>query len=281
MWKFSSFLQKSTAINREEDYMSLNNIKTKFTAKRILIGLSIFLFALFLFNVFRTNSQAKVEDSTIEENLSFIKKYNFSNVADMEKKIDETGGTNNTARKSTGISKLKYKSIFDGCIVIGDSITEGLSAYDFLNEDQVYHKIGASIMKNSDMIDKAAKAYPKAAFFTFGMNDMGNYNGNAQAFTKKYKTCIKNFMKTSPDTKVFVNSISTPSQSARSKNSSLKNYKEFNAEIRRMCQALDITFIENNYILDEHPEYYAKDGIHVSPSYYPIWLNNMILKAGL
>lgn len=261
--------------------MSLNNIKTKFTTKRILIGLSIFLFALFLFNVFRTNSQAKVEDSTIEENLSFIKKYNFSNVADVEKKIDETGGTNNTARKSTGISKLKYRSIFDGCIVIGDSITEGLSAYDFLNEDQVYHKIGASIMKNSDMIDKAAKAYPKAAFFTFGMNDMGNYNGNAQAFTKKYKTCIKNFMKTSPDTKVFVNSISTPSQSARSKNSSLKNYKEFNAEIRRMCQALDITFIENNYILDEHPEYYAKDGIHVSPSYYPIWLNNMILKAGL
>lgn len=48
-----------------------------------------------------------------------------------------------------------------------------------------------------------------------------------------------------------------------------------------MCEDLNLTYIDNSYIIEDHPDFYASDGIHVSSEYYPYWLNNMILKAGL
>ncbi len=253
-----------------------------YIGRRDLLTIVIAAFVLmFVYNVFHRNSEADVKDSTIRENLKFISGYDFSNVASVEKRIAQTGGTMQTVKKSNDFSKTNYKKIFDGCVAIGDSITEGLSSYGFLSEEQVFSKVGASLMKDGSMVRNAAKTFPKAAFFTFGMNDIGNYRGNATAFIKKYRETIADFSSKSPHTKLFVNSISVPSNPAREKNRSLNQYKKFNSSIRQMCRSMHITFIENNYILEEHPEYYGNDGIHVKPAYYKLWLDNMILKAGL
>ena len=88
---------------------------------------------------------------------------------------------------------------------------------------------------NITEVRNAAKTFPKAAFFTFGMNDIGNYRGNATAFIKKYRETIADFSSKSPHTKLFVNSISVPSNPAREKNRSLNQYKKFNSSIRQMC----------------------------------------------
>jgi lysophospholipase L1-like esterase len=131
------------------------------------------------------------------------------------------------------------------------------------------------------MFKSAAATYPRFAFFSFGMNDMGNYRGNAGSFIAKYEKLLKAFKKTSPKTRLFINGISTPSNDALGHNKSLKNYKKFNQALRKMCGDMNITYIDNSYILEENPKLYAGDGIHVNTGYYPLWLNNMILKAGL
>ena len=253
------------------------------TRKRVITVILLAAALIFLFQLVRINLPARVSSDTVKDNLKMISEYNFSSVTDVEQKLDEVNSTDppQAGVTKSGISKAKYRQIFDGSVVVGDSITEGLTEYGFLDDGQVFGKVGASIIKDGALFTGASATYPKHAFFSFGMNDMGNYRGDSSAFMKKYKGLLDQFHKDSPKTVLYVNSISTPSAAARKKNKSLRNYKKFNAALRTMCSEMGITYIDNNYILECHPEYYGSDGIHVSQGYYRKWLNNMILKAGL
>ncbi|NLD11724.1 MAG: hypothetical protein GX671_08255 [Clostridiales bacterium] len=249
----------------------------------VFLAVLFILLIVFIFNLIHMNHNADYSDQTVRGNISTISSFNYSNVATVEDQVRALDNTSNasTYNGSDKLSKSQYQKIFNTSVVIGDSITEGLSDYGFLRKDQVFCKIGASIMNGDDLFGSAAGTYPKFAFFAFGMNDMGNYNGNANRFTSKYKELLRDFRKKSPDTRLFVNSISTPSESALKKNKSIKNYKKFNEALKSMCKDMHITYVDNTYILEEHKSFYAGDGIHVSPGYYNMWLNNMILKAGL
>lgn len=176
---------------------------------------------------------------------------------------------------------INYEKVFEGNVILGDSITEGLSAYGYLNEEQVFCEIGGSVMKSANIVKRAAAVKPKNAFFSYGTNDMGMYNGNAEMFTEKYASVIKAFMELSPDTKIYVNSISKPSESKIAAGGHYHKWESFNAAIKDMCGSLGVEYIDNVYILLEHPELYAGDGIHVSTSYYPYWLENMTEQADL
>jgi len=262
----------------------LNGIRNIRLKKYLIFLIILLVLALiFIFNCFRHNSSADYSDNSVKGNLSTITTFNFSKVATIEdqvKALDKTSSANVFNGKDS-LSKAQYQKIFNTSVVLGDSITEGLSAYGYLNSDQVFCKIGGSILNGDSMFKSAAATYPRFAFFSFGMNDMGNYRGNADNFISKYEKLLKNFKKTSPKTRFFINSISTPSDEALSHNKSLKNYKKFNQALRKMCSSMNITYIDNSYILDENSKLYAGDGIHVNTGYYPLWLNNMILKAGL
>ena len=76
-------------------------------------------------------------------------------------------------------------------------------------------------------------------------------------------------------------SISTPSQDAIKSNSSIGNYKKFNKALERMCNKEGYIFVNDTAILQDHPELYAGDGIHASPEYYPLWMDEMAKAAQL
>lgn len=262
------------------------------TAKRshnrlylIFVVVLLVLVSLFFVNFLRNNSPADINEdtTTIKANIATISTFDYSKVVSIEeqiKKLEDTEARGNFD-VSKKLTKAQYRKIFGNSIVIGDSITEGLSVYGFLSETQVFCKIGASVMYGEDLFASAAATYPKFAFLSFGMNDMGNYTGHADMFIAKYQKLIKQFKNDSPDTLIFINGITPPSDGALSGNSILGNYKKFNNALKEMCKSMKLTYIDNNYIIEEHPGLYASDGIHVSSEYYPLWLNNMILKAGL
>lgn len=241
------------------------------------------LASLFFVNFMRQNQPADYSDKNVRINISTISTFDYSEVPTVESRIRqiENVETRGNFNVNKGLTNDQYRKIFSTSIIIGDSITEGLTAYGYLGEDIVFSKIGASVINGDDLFESAAATYPKFAFFAFGMNDMGNYNGNSVNFIEKYTELIKNFKLISPDTRIYVNSISTPSKAAIEQKNSVKKYKEFNEAIRKMCKELKVTYIDNSYILEENSDLYAGDGIHVTSGYYPIWMNNMILKAGL
>lgn len=263
----------------------MRSTNTKKSNTPRLIGTIIVLIVLicvtgvFLFNLFRTNKKADYAVSVVKENVTAVSEFNYSTVADVEKKIEEY----EASRSGGGAQQTgpDYRKIFRGSVVLGDSITDGLSVYGYLGSDQVFCAIGGSVMNSSDMFAQAAAMYPKNAFFSYGMNDLGMYNGNEDLFIEQYQALLESFMETTPDTKIFINSISKPSDAKIESGGYFYKWEDYNKAIKKMCKKLDIEYIDNTSILKEHPEFYAGDGVHVSTDYYPIWLEDMMEKAGL
>ncbi|MDY6038184.1 MAG: GDSL-type esterase/lipase family protein [Eubacterium sp.] len=250
--------------------------KLKLRAFIILLAILV-LISVFIFNLIKKNHNANISKQEIQKNVEKVAKFNFSTVVDIEAELQKLEAIENGNQSK----EKNYRMIFSNCAIVGDSITEGLSVYGFLGAEQVFSEIGDAVSKGGAMFDKAAATYPKAVFFSYGMNDMGNYTGNAEDFIKDYTSLIKKFQKSSPKTKIYVNGISKPDSSAVETNKILGNYSKFNKEIKAMCKKLKITYIETSQILEKDPSLYAADGIHVQPAYYTIWLDLMQEKAGL
>lgn len=242
---------------------------------------SIVFAAFFLFNLFCFNFDAAYSDKTINKNRAAVDDFDYSTVRKTENRIKklEAGDTGSLNVKTK--SKVYYLKKFRDCVILGDSITEGLTVYGFLPDDIVLCSIGASLNGSGDLFKKASKLLPEKAFFTFGMNDMISYRGKAKPFIKEYRKHLNSFRKKSPDTEIYINSISIPSKEAQKNQPSLKHYKEYNKALERLCEDEGYTFIDNTYILRKRKSLYAPDGIHVNIPYYPLWMNDMIIEADL
>ena len=177
--------------------------------------------------------------------------------------------------------KAQYGILFSDCVVMGDSIASGLSGYGYLPENTVFCEIGGSVMKNDEKVAQAAATKPETAFFSFGMNDLGMYSGNTSMFIEKYATLIESFMEASPETEIYVNSISKPSDEKISSGGHFHKWDEYNNAIEDMCDRLGAKYIDNTSILYDNPGLYAGDGVHVTSAYYPVWIERMIKAAGL
>ena len=258
--------------------MNNRSTRNKLNLRAIIVLLAVLILAfMFVFNLFKSNRNAKIAKEKVKANITKVSKFNFSTVVDVEAELQKMKEAENSGSKDG----KNYRTIFANCAIVGDSITEGLTVYGFLGEEQVFSAVGGAVSKDEAMFDKAAATYPKAAFFSYGMNDMGNFNGDADSFIEQYSNLINKFKKKSPKTKIFVNGISTPDESAISANKVLGNYKNFNNKIKAMCKKLKVTYIDTAHILVDDPSLYAGDGIHVQPAYYVIWLDLMQKKAGL
>lgn len=272
---------------------SNNNDKIKENAGRdrlrqlginpMLAGVCVLLLfaVIFFYFLLRGNRPTDTGDEEIKSNLAFVNSIQVESVEQVEKQIEELNRRDRSSGSNLSDVHAWYMAKMSESVVIGDSLTEGLSVYGWLSEGQVFSEIGASVISSGEMFSKAAKLYPKHAFFAFGMNDMGNFSGKADDFIKEYGALIDSFRKESPKTQILVCSISMPNEDAISGNKSLGYYADFNKAIAAMCKQKKIKFLDSTYILKEHPELYAEDGIHVTSEYYPKWLDNMISEAGI
>lgn len=276
----------SRDFNRDDFLMNLRRFIQ--TPTGIVCAVILILVLIFIFNLLKFNRRAKPDDAAVQKNIQTIQSYPYSSVAKTERRVASLDQSNLTKgnTSSSGNSRAQYMKRFNGSVVVGDSLTEGLTAYGYLSDDQVFCKIGASVMHGRDLFMSSAKIYPTHAFFAFGMNDIGNYNGKPEAFIRQYTALLKEFHKISPQTKIYVCSISKPSSKTLKKRKVLRNYTKFNAAIAKMCASSSLkgvnpVFIDITGILEEHSDLYAGDGIHAQPAYYPYWLDEMAEKAGL
>lgn len=241
------------------------------------------LLLVFLLNLIDWNGSAKVKKSQVDKGLKVALEYSPKGVAALQQEIKEaervypSGG--NEANDEDPMSKIRQS--LSRSIIVGDSITEGFKVYGFLDEDRVFSKICASLNSVDDLFQAAGDAKPECLFLAFGMNDLGNLNADADKFEKIYTSHIKSFMKSSPKSKVVLLTIVPPSDQAVSDKPILKHYDKYNKVIYKIGHKNKIPVVDTVSILRDHPELHEPDGIHVSSTFYPIVLNQMIEKAGL
>lgn len=241
---------------------------------------AVFL-VIFCFNLLRVDFDAAYSSDEIAADRKAVEEHDYSTVKKVESMIKnlEAKDTGNVSMKAK--SNVYYLKKFRDSVILGDSITEGLTVYGYLPDDIVLCSIGASLEGSGPLFKKAAKLVPDNAFFTFGMNDMIKYRGKTKPFIKQYSKLLDKFQKKSPDTEIYINSISCPDKDAQKSQPSLKNWSKYNKALEELCEEKGYNFIDNTYILKKNPKFYQPDGIHVVPSYYPIWMNDMIAEADL
>ena len=141
---------------------------------------------LFLFNLMSFDLDASYSNEEVAEGRKAVEEHDYSDVKTIESMIKtlEAKDSGNVSTKAK--SNVYYLKKFRNSVILGDSITEGLTVYGFLPDDIVLCSIGASLEGSSPLFKKAAKLVPESAFFTFGMNDMIKYRGKATPFIKEY-----------------------------------------------------------------------------------------------
>lgn len=245
----------------------------------------------------RLNSQV-VEEEKIARGLETLKKLEKQDIVEIEERIDaarlnedsfenieldkvDTSTDINASSTQTNDEKnYNYNKKFSKSVIVGDSRAEGISAYGYLNKSSVVAYKGrniASAKKNGD-IDKAIGLYPKNMFFTYGVNDIECYS-DSSIFIKQYKSVINQVKSKLPKTKIYVCSILPVRQDAINKQPNFNNLKEFNSELKKMCDDMDIIYLDANPIVLQSD--YEPDGIHFIGSFQKKWLNFFIEEAKL
>lgn len=254
--------------------------------KKLFITFIFFVTLLlitFILNLIDWNGSANVKKSKIDKELKVALEYSPKDIADLQQEIEEAEklypSTNGSNDAEDSMSRIRQA--MDNSIIIGDSITEGFKAYGYLDDNVIYSKIGASLTTVDDLFESAAEAKPECLFLAFGMNDIGNLAASTENFEKIYAKKINDFMKSSSKSKVVLLTIVPPSDSAISQKPILKNYDKYNKVIYKIADKKKLQVVDTVKILKDHPDLHEPDGIHVRSSFYPIVLNQMIVKAGL
>lgn len=280
-------------MNKGKDFLMdlLNFIKSRRKIPLLIAG-GIFLLCL-IFGIVRWKAH-KAEEAMIRENVVRLENMASEGLEETEEELRTLQEKEAEARAAEAAAQQKedeanftardissLRQSFQGSMILGDSITEGLVSYQFLDSSVVAYARGKSVAKNDDLIQTAMNNKPQRVFMAFGMNDLGFFNGVADNFIAAYKEDVQALQEGIPDVEIYINSILPMTEAAIAKNQYLAQYTEFNQRLEEMCQEMGLTYIDNTFIVEQHPEFHEEDGLHMSKSYYPLWMTNMAIKAGI
>ena len=177
-----------------------------------------------------------------------------------------------------------YNEIFAGTLLLGDSVSQGLYEFGIMNESLVIAQKGIGVcgvgrdgLKECE--DRVISANPAKLFLAIGTNDLKAARGNADTFEEDYRSVLQEIEKALPDTEIYINSILPVQSKVIEENSDYGNIPEFNERLARLCEEEGAVFIDNTDLVKD--EYYTADGIHMSPDYYPGWVDHMAEVAKL
>lgn len=73
---------------------------------------------------------------------------------------------------STVLDDVQIRQAFAGSVILGDSITNSIVEYGYLDTDVVVAKLGLSVAGADEQIATAISLNPSHVFMAFGSNDL-------------------------------------------------------------------------------------------------------------
>lgn len=269
--------EETQEVNPEEQKSEIKSEKDRVLQTAVIGAVGILVIGGITVALRLSNPQKDTKKGT-----EILKAMDEMDVSEADRKIKELEAQEREAEQNADEQPASEK--FTDCLVMGDSITQGLYEYGVLDQANVQADRGAGVSagdnkKLADHIARAKEMKPSVLFLSYGMNDVGAQNGDADGFTKAYRPVIRDLKKSLPDTKIYVNSILPAAQTAMEQNSVYAEIPEFNQKLKKLCEKEKVTFIDNTDLVKQ--EYYAGDGIHMSTGYYKEWVNHMAEVAQL
>lgn len=256
--------------------------------KIILITVLIAMLSVYpFFNIWglsRNEAVPSDEDvsqgNSVMETLSdFDVKKAETNVREAEKKRNDPTG--NAKKVQTVLNNLKsgkttYRKVFRNVYIVGDSLMNGLEAYDILNSSHLITQVSASLYHLDGNVEKIVKINPPVLILHYGINMIAVGDKHLDNFISMYTRIIKELKKALPDTRIVISGLFPVDREI----ASAKRFGEigdYNKALKNMCKELEVEFINSSSVLKAHPECYGSDGIHLSKAFYDkYWLRFLI-----
>lgn len=179
------------------------------------------------------------------------------------------------------LDDVKIKQVFQGKVILGDSITESIWEYGYLDKDVVISKRGLSVAGADEQIAMAINANPSVIFMAFGSNDLESYIDDSAAFIDAYRTQVKKLQEALPEIPIYINGILPIQQSAIDAIPALGYYGDYNLALQDFCKEMGCTYLDTSFLVEGDDSVYEPDGEHVVMGYYPKWLSFMAEMAGI
>ncbi len=237
--------------------------------------------------VFLSTRSPSDQDDSCAENVARLQEMENADISLIEQQLNALGGAGGSGGQTADLeegavlSDVEIKQVFQGTAIIGDSITESIWEYGYLDTDVVISKRGLSVAAADEQIDTAIALNPSTVFMAFGSNDLESYESNAQGFIDAYRTQVKKLQAALPDTPIYINGILPILQSTIDAVPALGYYPEYNQALQDFCTEMGCTYIDTSILVEGNDSIYEPDGEHVVAQYYPMWLTLMAKTAGL
>ena len=254
------------------------------------IRAAIFCSSFFLLTGCLNIQEKPKETKEVKSGIEKIESLNAKSVSEVQKEIQtikekrqqkqENDSSKQPSEKTEPIQEEKnYKTLFQNCLILGDSLAEGFLDGDFLDPIHVQADRGKAMYQMEEQVDLVRSLAPERVFLVYGMNDLAFCNGDANLFKERYQTFLEQLKEVDPSIKIYVNLIFPVQERILEERPEFQHIDEFNQALIELGQEMDIPVLDNHSLVTE--EEYEPDGIHLKISFYPKWLNKMVEEAKL
>ncbi len=170
---------------------------------------------------------------------------------------------------------LGHQAYFAKDLFVGDSITQGLLYYHYLEENQVYAVIGMSLQSAMGHVDEMVAREPKTMYIMLGMNDLDN-GLSPEAFKKTYGKLIDQLREALPKTKIVIQSITPVQKKVYDSHPHIteERISQYNDALKSLAEEKDVSYMSLTRLF-ENEEVFEEDGLHVVYSFYNDYLNDI------
>ena len=175
---------------------------------------------------------------------------------------------------SATIEDKLYKSIFKTSVFLGDSITEGLSFHETLDDANVMAKAGATALFALDDVDALVSKNPKNVFIHLGSDDILWPTDNPQEFSMtQYAILIDKIKGKLPNANIMIVSVTPVTVEAEKIEPRYKNIKDYNKGLKELAVKEQVKFIDLYPVFQNNQNLHDTDGIHFKEEYYTLLLD--------
>ena len=234
-----------------------------------------------------SKSTVSAAESDFSEGTSVIEKlWNFDvklaqkNVKTAEEKRNDPTGIKQKVRdtlKNLDNGKTTYRKVFRNVYIVGDSLMDGLEAYNILNSNHLITQVSASLYHLDSNVKKIIKINPPVLILHYGVNMIATEKKHLNNYISMYTDLIEKLQASLPDTRIIISGI-FPVDRDIAKAKRFGMIGEYNKNLKAMCKKLDVEYMDSSSVLKAHPECYGSDGIHLSKAFYDKYWLRFIIK---
>ncbi|MBR6366732.1 MAG: hypothetical protein IKS10_11685 [Lachnospiraceae bacterium] len=192
--------------------------------------------------------------------------------AEWNEKLDQ-----NDVRNLSNEEQQQIHAMFMNTIFFGDSMTQAIGDYGFIDMSQVIYKRSASVDALIEKIPEVAAVYPERVIIFVGLNNC-NFYKTPEDFATAFTALVQKLREQIPGVTLCVSSLLPPSDVLGSTRADLVRAPMYDALLNHTANMLGVEYIDAKWIVRQ--QNYLKDGIHMNRTFYRVWFRYLQLLMG-